>query len=719
MKNKIIFLLVVGLTVCFSAALGTDIYYRGKISPFRIIQKSQSALYESKSYEQIMEEWYQGFLVHRKSKYTQRIKDLTDSEVEGRISYSYYGFSLGDSDSYWVKSYTIRGVPFTWNSRKKKWKNEALHIEDKYAREQISYNFLYALAGVDLEGIDPESFQYLGEEEKDGKTCYLISFRYLPDMYKRWGLVGKLSSLFWVEKETFLPVQKRTEGNIAGSKYLLVVAYQNYGQDFDFALPVYVVEESAKEKKALEAKVQTIIEAVAKLRGWQAEEIKDVKIEFAKKVRIKDAMLEDTKSRFSEQEVYYQGEMLKWLGLIPKDADYYDIFFDSSDAAFIAGLYIPKIKTIFVSDDMDPAQAELTLFHEAVHAFQDKKLGLESLQDKLKDDYNAYTALMSLIEGEAVSLELEYLLNKSEESLKEWEDIARLIDERVVHGYARDKVFFNVYGYGAMFLQNYLKKHSWDWSQLNNIYAARPETMEEVLHPEEYTIKSVTKGVNKSSKLTPPPLESHKISGWKEVYASKLGEFYIFSMLDDKLKRAESQSASLGWSNDRIDIYEDGQGGQLIVLQTKWDSPKDASEFFESYKKWLKENKFTDNPEQTGKDIFANSESAQLTACSLGNNYVLIAGSRDLSPEIFKPLAEGIFSQGLRERIEIAPQAKPEPKKSNWLKILLVLGAFGLLSFFIFRKKSIPFNIHKKKPVRTSPDNGEAAPEEEKKRGGQ
>ncbi|MBU2473843.1 MAG: hypothetical protein KKG91_03840, partial [Candidatus Omnitrophica bacterium] len=403
MKIKITILLILSLGLPLLCVLGGDVYYRGKISPYRILQKSHSALADTGSYQRVIEEWYQGFLVHRKSKYTQKIKNLTDFETEGRISYSYYGFSLGDSDSFWVKSYDIRGVPFSWDSRKKKWKNEALHIEDKYAREQISYGFLHALAGVDLGGVDPESFKFLGEEDKEDRECYLISFSYLPDLYKSWGLIGKLSSRLWVEKETFLPVRKRVEGNIAGSKYLEVTTYQEYGRNFDFDLPAYVVEESAKEKKVLESKVTAITEAVAKLRGWQASEVKDIKIEFAQKTRIKDAMLQDLKSRFSEQELYYEGEVFRWLGLIPKDADYSDMVFDGSDVAYIAGMYIPKIKTVFVGDDIDPAQAELTLFHELVHAYQDKKLNLESLDQKFKNDRNAYIALMCLIEGEAVS----------------------------------------------------------------------------------------------------------------------------------------------------------------------------------------------------------------------------------------------------------------------------------------------------------------------------
>jgi len=639
MKAKLLIFLLLIFVLSLPTVLGNDIYYRGEVSPYRIMQKSESALYDTGSYERVIEEWYQGPFVHRKSKYTERIKDLTDLAVEGRISYSYYGFESGDSDSFWVQSYTIRGVPFSWNSKKKKWKNEPLHIEDKYAREMISYSFLHQLGGMDLGGIDPDSIKFLGEEEKNGKNCYLVSYNYLSDMLKSWGLMGKLSARVWAEKETFLPIKKRIEGNIAGMNYTEIITYQKYGQHFDFDLPTYVSEESEKEKAKLEAKVQEIVAGVGKIRGWSAQDIKEVKIEFAKKDRIKDEMLNYLESIYSQQKLNYDGQVLKWLGLIPKDANYRDIVFDSSDVAFIAGVYLPNIKTMFVADDLDPAQAEITLFHEAVHAFQDKKLDFQKITEALKNDMNAHRAFMCFIEGEAASLQLEYLLNKSDETLKEWEDISSLIDQKVVHGYSRNKVFYNVYGYGAMFIQDYLKRNSWDWQKLNAIYSDYPKTMEEVIHPEEYNMKATIRKMGKDSKSS-SSLVSFKIKGWEQAYSNKLGEYHLFLMLDEKLDRKKSKTASIGWSSDRLDIYEKADQGQLIVLLTKWDTPKDASEFLEAYKDWLKEKEFIPDSEASDNNLFLNAAEGQTTSCLIKNNQVTIIGAYDLDLDYFKDIVK-------------------------------------------------------------------------------
>lgn len=644
MKIKLAVFLLISFQLFLSTALGSDIYYRGKISPYRILQKSRSALYDTDSYEMTIEELYQGPGRHRRSKYTQQIKDLTDWAVEGRVSYSYYGPGRGESSSYWVKSYNIRGVPFSWNSKKKKWKNEALRIEDKYAREQMSYSFLNQLGGVDVGSIDPDSLKFIAEEEKDGKSCYLVSYKYLPGMLKSWGLVGKIGVRFWIEKETFLPVRKRVEGNIAGMKYSGTFTYDRYGDYFDFNLPSYVSQESEKEKKILEAKVDEVIAAVADFRGWQPQDIEDCKIEFAKKNRIKDEMLKDLRGRFSEQELIYQGEVLKWLGLIPKEADYPELVFDSSDVGFIAGLYIPSIKTVFVADDVSPAQAEVTLFHELVHAFQDSKLDFQKLDEAYKNDMNAYRAFMCFIEGEAVSLHLEYLLNKSDETLEEWENISRLIDEKVAHGFSRDKVFYNVYGYGAMFIQDYLKQNSWDWKKLDSIYRNLPKTMEEIIHPEEYRIKNSVKDIANVIKDA-ATLNSLKIDAWEQVYTNRLGEYHLFLMLDEKLDRKEAGLASVGWSNDRIDIYESSDQGQLIILQTTWDTPEDQTEFFKAYQSWLKENGFSSKPEETGEAIVYKEESSEIVGCwSQGsNNQVIIVGAQDVDQETFRAIA-ALFS---------------------------------------------------------------------------
>ncbi|MCF7907591.1 MAG: DUF5684 domain-containing protein [Candidatus Omnitrophica bacterium] len=653
MKIKLTLFLLVGLGLVLPAAFGVDIYYRGEVSPYRIIQKSGSALYNVDSYAVTFEELQQGPYAHRKLKYTEQVKDLTDSAVEGRVSYSYYGFADGDSDSFWIKSYTIRGVPFSWNSKKKEWKNEALHIEDKYAREQISYSFLNKLGGVDAGSVDPDSLKLVTEEEKNGKDCYLVSYKYLSSMLKRYGLVGKLGVRLWVEKDTFLPVKKRIEGNIAGTKYSVEVTYSRYGDYFDFNLPSYVSEESEKEKKTLESKVDEVASAVASLRGWQSQTIKDFKIEFAKKNRIKDELLKDLRARYSDQELTYEGEILKWLGLIPEDADYPELVFDSSDVGFIAGVYIPSIKTLFVADDLIPAQAELTLFHEMVHAFQDSKLDFQKLNEAFKSDMNAYRAFMCFIEGEAALLQLEYLLSKSDETLQDWEDISRLIDEKVAHGFLRDKVFYSVYGYGAMFIQDYLKQNSWDWKKLDNVYRSYPQTMEEIMHPDEYKMKSAIKGIAKLVK-TAPAIGELQIDDWEKVYSNRLGEYHLFVMLDEDLSRKESELASMGWSNDRIDVYEDSGQGQLIVLQTTWDSPKDQSEFLEAYQNWLQENEFTSKPEETGETIFYKEKNSQMVGwwSQGGNNKVTIVGTRDVDYEIFKAIADQITSPKIARPVQ-------------------------------------------------------------------
>jgi hypothetical protein len=58
-------------------------------------------------------------------------------------------------------------------------------------------------------------------------------------------------------------------------------------------------------------------------------------------------------------------------------------------------------------------------------------------------------------------------------------------------------------------------------------------------------------------------------------------------ILDEFLNDAtESKNAAAGWGGDRYAIYETGKPDEIFVAQlTAWDTPDDATEFFEAYAK--------------------------------------------------------------------------------------------------------------------------------------
>jgi Zn-dependent peptidase ImmA (M78 family) len=667
-KSKILFFLsVLLLLVPFVYAQDNSIYHKGKISPYRILCKSESALYEANSVQKTIEYWRQGrislqlgisggqgegasqksnqYIVaayHIKLKSTDWVKDFTDVKTEARVCYSFYG-NVRDSRTYWVQEYKIKGVPFSWESEKKKWKNEALKIEDKRVKEAFSYSEIQNLAGVNVQMVDLASLEFVGEEKKNDKDCYLIKYKYTKDLFKYLGAVGMLEVRLWVEKDTFRPIIKRVEGNISGESILEVTSYQNYNASFDFKLPEFIYKETKTAREALKNKFEKIIEDVCQIRGWQRSEISDIKSEFVTRSQMKDALLAEMKEQYTDDRIEYEGEMLKWFNLIPKDADYRDIIFDSSDVAVIAGLYVPRKKTLFVGEYLDPAVSEIVCAHEIVHAFQDKKLNLQQLDEANKNNFDASMALHSFIEGEATAIMLEYLLQKHDEMLKDWDDIDYLIEQRVARNAAvRDKILYNVYGYGTRFIQDYLEQKqergAWSWPGLNALYTTYPKTMEEVMYPEEYNVRLNVAGVNKSWNKTAQPLNISLPDSWNNVYSTRFGEHGVLAFLSTVFDNPKAQKGSSGWDNDKVAIYERNNGKEkIIVFLTKWDSPQDAQEFFDLYKEWLDKNKFKLDGRKEQDLIYFNSQTKEMTALRLvpNSDYVLILGSESLAKDDF------------------------------------------------------------------------------------
>ncbi|MEO7910309.1 MAG: hypothetical protein ABIV47_11730 [Roseiflexaceae bacterium] len=73
------------------------------------------------------------------------------------------------------------------------------------------------------------------------------------------------------------------------------------------------------------------------------------------------------------------------------------------------------------------------------------------------------------------------------------------------------------------------------------------------------------------------------MNGWHSIAEDTLGELYLRIYLEHELNFAQAIPAAEGWGGDRYQVVGDTQGQLALVLQTAWDSPADAREFFDTY----------------------------------------------------------------------------------------------------------------------------------------
>jgi hypothetical protein len=115
------------------------------------------------------------------------------------------------------------------------------------------------------------------------------------------------------------------------------------------------------------------------------------------------------------------------------------------------------------------------------------------------------------------------------------------------------------------------------WKAVESAYANPPRSTEQILHPEAYY------NGDEPQRIDLPDLATGLGGSWRAVAEDTLGELYTRIYLEQFLDIRYAIQAGSGWGGDRYQVLQDSQGRLALALRTAWDSPTDASEFFEAY----------------------------------------------------------------------------------------------------------------------------------------
>lgn len=111
------------------------------------------------------------------------------------------------------------------------------------------------------------------------------------------------------------------------------------------------------------------------------------------------------------------------------------------------------------------------------------------------------------------------------------------------------------------------------WSTVDAAFENPPRSTEQVLHPEHYF---------SGDEPTIVQLPTLHLNGWHSIAEDTLGELYLRIYLEHELDFEQAIPAAAGWGGDRYQVLGDAQGRLALALQTAWDSPADAREFFDT-----------------------------------------------------------------------------------------------------------------------------------------
>jgi len=277
-----------------------------------------------------------------------------------------------------------------------------------------------------------------------------------------------------------------------------------------------------------------------------------------------------------------QTRMMEHLGLLPPGSDLQAMLLELLGSQ-VLGQYDQDTKELYVisrSGGIGPVE-EITYAHEYDHALGDQHFDLGKVLDVGLDQSDKQLARLSLVEGDATFLMVRW--GQAHMTPAELAEVAgagsdpetqatlakmpTIIQESLQFPYNAGLTFV-----GAAQLRG-------GWPAVDAMYAALPETTEQILHPDKYLAKEAAIPVT-----FPKDLATRLGGTWKETIQDTFGEFQTDVWLVDVGKATPSTAldASAGWGGDRVVLLEDGRGAWVVVLDTVWDTDADQAAFVQA-----------------------------------------------------------------------------------------------------------------------------------------
>lgn len=335
-----------------------------------------------------------------------------------------------------------------------------------------------------------------------------------------------------------------------------------------------------EELQALGKKILREVSAVREL------EIKGpVAMEVATREQIVSYVDSRIREEMKDEELLGQEAALKRLGLLPEKLDMRKFLLDLYGEQ-VAGYYDPFKQKFFIASWMDARSQAPIMAHELTHALQDQHFNLKPFLTPLPENSDATSARQAVVEGDAVMSMFAYLQGGGSTP----SGVGQLLRASMTSPlypvfsgappYFQEALFFP-YADGADFVSRI--KGTGGFKPVTGIYKDLPRSSEQILHPEKYSTKR--------DDPTPValPLE---VAGWTQVHNDVLGELVIRVMMAGFLDTDRAQTIAEGWDGDRYRAFQKGKKGTpkgggsrgtMIALRTVWDTPEDATEFFEGY----------------------------------------------------------------------------------------------------------------------------------------
>jgi hypothetical protein len=279
-------------------------------------------------------------------------------------------------------------------------------------------------------------------------------------------------------------------------------------------------------------------------------------------------MLEESMEDIDADQALY-----RLLGLLPGDADLEQIIRNLYTEQ-VAGFYDGERGEIVVPARPDGFSLlqQGTMVHELVHALTDQHFDFNTTRTELIDAelYDQASALLSLIEGDAMFSELQWVQALSQRELGQYIGESLAVDRSALDATPQFIVESLLFPYemGLVFVQTLHR--SGGWAEVNAAYQTMPGlpgSTEQIITPGNF-------GRDLPVEIDPIPVV---IPGYELVTTSVWGELGFRLMFNQVLGETASFRAASGWGGDFYHQWFDGSRAALLIVYTG-DTANDIEE---------------------------------------------------------------------------------------------------------------------------------------------
>lgn len=335
---------------------------------------------------------------------------------------------------------------------------------------------------------------------------------------------------------------------------------------------------SAAERKeqALQARLQTALAYVSQVRSLAAKS--EVKGRLISRDEINKYVSSQLDDETPPDVLQAMTAMLYGFGTVDADFDYRKSIVGLMTSQLL-GFYDPKQKTFFVGGDLSGEEADVTLWHELVHALQDQHYDLSHLTEFEQDGGDRQSAVHGLAEGDATSAMLDAMLKPRGGSALEVPE--SLLQAQTLLGSAVASAppvlvrsLLAPYMDGLAFT-NALRRRG-GFAAVDEAWRSPPTSTEQLLHLDKY--------LSHEAPLVVPVPTPPAQPGLAERFHDVMGEQSVRLLLEEWLPARTAATAASDWGGDRLAAFaDDARERWAIGWHLRFDSAAGAERSFKAF----------------------------------------------------------------------------------------------------------------------------------------